>query len=414
MPLALAIQIADEFLGVLKRRTTAKKISTAGSLRRQKETVRDIDILAVSSKPQKIMNAFIQAPVVKEILARGKTKSSVRTKDGVQIDCRVVEEKSFGAALMYFTGSKNFNIKIRELAARRGLKVNEYGVFKKDKFMAGKTEEEIFKFLGMSYIPPELREDCGEIELAKTAGLPKLISPEDLKGDLHVHSDWSDGSNTIDEIARACCNRGYSYCLVTDHSQGLKVAGGLNRQEVKAKRREIDKINQRSKGFRILCGTEVDIDSQGALDYKDDLLKEFDIVVAAIHSGFKQSRQQLTKRLVRACQNRLVNIIAHPTGRLWGAREAYDLDLDEVFKVASETNTSLEINAFPQRMDLSDLNCRRAKDKGVRMAISTDAHNVEQLDSVKLGISVARRGWLGSSDVINTLPLEDLLKTIKK
>ena len=414
MPLVLAIQVADEFVGALKRLPEVKKISCAGSLRRRKETVRDIDILVISDKPQKVMDTFSKLPPVKDVLAKGETKCSVRTKDDVQVDCRVVEQKSFGAALLYFTGSKNFNIKLRQLAIRKGLKINEYGVFKKDRFVCGRTEEEIFKILGMSYIEPELREDTGEIELAQKFKLPRLIELKDLKGDLHVHSKWSDGGNTIEELVKASQKRGYSHIAVTDHSQGLKVAGGMSIADLKKKRQEIDKLNKKLKGFRILYGTEVDIDSEGNLDYKDEVLKEFDLVIAAIHTGFKQSKEQLTKRIIKACTNKYVHIIAHPTGRLWGTRDAYEIDFEQILKVAKETNTSLEINAFPQRLDLNDLNCRRAKEMGVRLAIATDAHTTEQLETIKLGISVARRGWLTSSDVINTLSLEELLKKINK
>jgi DNA polymerase (family 10) len=414
MSLAVAIQVADEFIRPLKKLPEVKKISSAGSLRRQKETVRDIDILVISEKPQKVMDIFTRIPQVAQILAKGETKSSVRTKDDVQVDCRVVEEKSFGAALLYFTGAKNFNIKLRQLAIKKGLKINEYGVFKKDKFVGGKTEEEIFKILGMSYIEPELREDTGEIELAQEFKLPKLIELKDLKGDIHVHSKWSDGGNTIEEIVKACQRKGYSYVAITDHSQSLKVAGGMSIADLKKKRQEIDKINKKLKGFRVLYGTEVDIDSDGKLDYPDEILKEFDIVIAAIHTGFKQSSAQLTKRLVRACQNKYVHIVAHPTGRLWGTRDAYEIDFEQILKVAKETNTHLEINAFPQRLDLNDLNCRRTKEMGVKLALGTDAHTTEQLETMKLGIAVARRGWLTRHDVINTLSVEELLRVIKK
>lgn len=414
MPLAVAIQASNEFEGALKKLPEVKRLSTAGSLRRRKETVRDIDILVTSDKPIKIMDTFVGLAPVLEVLALGRTKSSVRTKDDVQIDCRVVEEKSFGAALLYFTGSKNFNIKLRQLAIKKGLKINEYGVFRKDKFVAGKTEEEVFKLLGMAYVEPELREDTGEIELAQKFKLPRLVELKDLKGDLHVHSRWSDGGNTIEEIVRASIKRGYSYVAIADHSQSLKVAGGLSPADLKKKRREIDKINKNLKDFKVLYATEADIDSKGAIDYKDEILKEFDIVVAAIHSGFKQSKAQLTKRLVKACQNKYVHIIAHPTGRLWGTRDAYEIDFDELLKAANQTNTQLEVNAFPQRMDLNDLNCHRAKEAGVKLALSTDAHATEQLDSIKLGIWMARRGWVTCEDVINTLEVEELLKRIKK
>jgi len=414
MTLAQATLVADEFVNQLKKLSEVKKISTAGSLRRQKETVRDIDILVTSDKPQVIMRSFTKIPSVRDILAEGQTKSSVRTKDDVQADCRVVEAKSFGAALLYFTGSKNFNIKIRQLAIKKGLKVNEYGVFRKDKFICGTTEEEIFKTLGLPYIEPELREDTGEIELAKKNKLPKLIVLSDIKGDLHAHSTWSDGGNSIEEMALVAKKLGYSYIALTDHSQSLKVAGGLSPQELKKKRLEIDKINKRLKGIRVLYGTEVEIDSNGNIDYKDEILKEFEVVVAAIHSGFKQSKEQLTRRTIRACKNKYVHIIAHPTGRLWGTRDAYDIDLEEVFKAALDTNTSLEINAFPQRLDLNDTACRRAKEMGVRLAINTDSHSIEQLEAMKYGIAVARRGWLSRKDVLNTLPLEQFLKAIKK
>jgi DNA polymerase (family 10) len=414
MTLAQAIQVADEFIKGLKNLSEVKKISSAGSLRRKKETVRDIDILVISDKPKTIMESFTNLPEVGLVLAKGETKSSVRTKDDVQVDCRVVEKKSFGAALLYFTGSKNFNIKLRQIAIKKGLKINEYGVFKKNRFVAGQSEEEIFKTLGMSYVEPELREDTGEIELAQKFQLPPLIELADLKGDLHVHSKWSDGGNTIAEIVQAAKLRGYSYIAITDHSQSLKVAGGLSIADLKKKKKEIDELNKKLKNFRLLYGTEVDIDSDGKLDYKDEILKECDVVVAAIHSGFKQSKSQLTKRLVKVCQNKYVHIIAHPTGRLWGERDAYDLDMEEVLKVAKQTNTQLEINAFPQRLDLNDLNCRRVKEAGVKLVLGTDAHTVEQLETMKLGIAVARRGWLSCEDVLNTLSVEELLKAIRK
>lgn len=414
MTLAQAALLADEFLQPLGKLPEVKTISSAGSLRRQKETVRDIDILVISDNPKKIMKSFVNSPGVRDILAEGETKSSIRTKDDVQVDCRVVEDKSFGAALLYFTGSKNFNIKIRQLAIKKGLKVNEYGVFKKDKFVCGKTETEIFKLLGMPYIEPELREDTGEIELALKNKLPKLIGLKDLKGDLHTHSKWSDGGNSIEEIAQAAKAMGYSYIAITDHSQSLKVAGGMSIDELKKKKAEVDKVNKSLKNFTVLYGTEVEIDSEGRIDYPDSVLKEFDVVVAAIHTGFKQSKERLTKRLIRACENKYVHIIAHPTGRLWGTREAYDIDFDKVLKAAKQTNTHLEINAFPQRLDLNDLHSRRAKDMGVKLVISTDSHTTEQLQVVKFGIAVARRGWISKEDVINTLSLEKLLKEIKK
>ena len=414
MSLAIAMQTAAEFISVLKKMPEVKKISPAGSLRRQKETVRDIDILIVSKKPNRVMDVFVKLPQVKEILAKGDTKSSILTHEGIQVDLRVVEQKSFGAALLYFTGSKNFNIHLRKLAIENKTKINEYGIFRRNKYLCGETEDELFKFLGLSFIEPELREDTGEIKQAKESRLPHLIELKDLQGDLHVHSQWSDGENSIEEMALAAKQRGYSYIAITDHSVGLRIAGGLNIAELRKKRREIDKINKKLKNFRVLYGTEVDINAHGKLDYKDDILKEFDIVIAAIHAGFKQPSQQITKRIINACKNKHVHIIAHLTGRLMGVRDAYDLDLEEVLKVASDTNTCLEINSFPQRMDLNDINSRRAKESKVKMAITTDAHAIGQLDYMNLGISVARRGWLEKKDVINTFDLDKLLKEIRK
>ncbi|MEK6728176.1 MAG: DNA polymerase/3'-5' exonuclease PolX [Candidatus Omnitrophota bacterium] len=414
MTLAQATFVAQEFVNALEKLPEVKKISAAGSLRRQKETVRDIDILVISDEPKKIMGAFTRLPLVKDILVEGETKASVRTSDDVQVDCRVVTQKSFGAALLYFTGSKNFNIKIRQIAIKMGLKVNEYGVFREERLVAGRAEGEIFKLLGMGYIEPEMREDTGEIELAQEFSLPKLIEQKDLKGDLHAHSLWSDGGNTISEMADAAKKLGYYYIAVADHSRSLKIARGLSIADLKKKKREIDKINKSLKNFRILFGTEVDIDTLGNIDYPDSVLKGFDVVVGAIHSGFRQSSQQLTRRMLKACKNKYVHILAHPTGRLWGTRDAYGIDLEEVFNAARGTNTHLEINAFPNRLDLNALHCRKAKEMKVKLAINTDSHTTEQLLSMKFGIAVARRGWLAKEDVINTLPLEKLLKVLKK
>ena len=414
MTLASAIITADEFINSLKKIPAVKKITPAGSLRRQKETVRDIDILIVSNQPKGIMDAFVRQPAVKEILAKGLTKSSVQTADDVQVDCRIVRERSFGAALLYFTGSRNFNIKLRMIAQRMGLKINEYGVFRNNSYIAGKTEEEIFKLLKLSYIEPELREDNGEVELAKENRLPKLIRAEDIKGDLHVHSNWSDGEASIEEMVAAAQKKGYAYLAITDHSQGLKVANGLSLLKLRKKKREIDYINGKLKNFKVLYGAEVDIDAQGRLDYKNTVLKEFDVVVAAIHSGFKQSREQLTKRFIRACENKHVHILAHPTGRLWGIRDGYILDFEELFKAARATNTAMEINSFTQRLDLNDINARRAKEMGVKVCINTDSHSTGHLEAIKLGVAVARRGWLEKKDVLNTLKLDELLKTLKK
>jgi len=413
MLLSHAISTAEEFVQVLKRIKEVKQIEPAGSLRRKKETVRDIDILVTSAKPEKIMDVFTGLKQVKEVLAKGPTKSSILTKEGVQVDVRVVPPKSFGAALLYFTGSKEHNIKLRQLAQRKGLKINEYGVFRKDKWLCGKKEDEIFKKLNLPYICPELREDTGEIEAGLKDKLPHVVELADIKGDLHVHSQWSDGSFSIEEIARACRNKGYKYVAICDHSQGLKVAGGLSIERLKKQIALIRKLNRKFKGFRILTGSEVDIKSDGRLDYPDKILRELDIVIGAIHSGFKQSREQLTSRIIAAMENKYVNVIAHPSGRLLGHREPYSLNMEKVLKKAKETGTFMEINSFPERMDLTDINCRRAGEVGVRVAVSTDSHKLEHLDYMELGVSVARRGWLEKKDVLNTLSLEKLLKALK-
>jgi len=412
LDLKTAMDAAITFVSQIKKIKEVKRIGPAGSLRRMKETVRDIDILVSSKEPEKIMDRFTSLPEVKDILAKGPTKSSVLTKDNIQVDVRVVEDASYGAALMYFTGSKEHNIKLRQIAIKKGLKLNEYGVFKDKKRIAGKRESEMYKSLGLSYIEPELREDRGEVEAAAEGGLPNLIELKDIKGDLHTHSTWSDGGDSIENMVLAARNLGYEYIAITDHSQGLKVAGGLDKNELDLKKKEIERLNKRYKDIKILFGTEVDINSEGNLDYPDDVLKEIDIVIAAIHTGFKQSKEVLTKRLIKACQNRYVHIIAHLTGRLWGSRDSYDLNFEEVFRTARDTDTALEINSYPQRLDLNDVNCRMAKESGVKLVINTDAHLAEQLGMMKFGVAVARRAWLEKKDIINTASLGKLrLKT---
>lgn len=408
MTLAQAKAVAVEFIQGLKKVEGVKKIEVAGSLRRQKETVRDIDLLLLCDSP-KVMQEFTRLPMVKEILACGSSKSSVRTHEGVQVDCRIVPAKSFGAALLYFTGSKNFNIKLRQLAQKMKLKINEYGVFRQRKWLAGRSEEEMFKVLNMDYIFPELREDTGEVELALEHRLPLLVEARDIRGDFHVHSRWSDGTNEISQIATYAQNLGYSFVCVADHSQGLRVANGLSVNRLKDKKKEITSINKRLANFRVLFGSEVDIDSEGRLDYPNDILSEFDIVIAAIHSGFKQTKGQLTKRIISACKNKYVRIIAHPTGRLFGLRDSYDLDWPEIFKACVDNNTALEINAYPTRLDISDQICRRAKEMKVKMALGTDAHNLSEMENMQLGLAQARRGWLSKDDLLNSLSIEELL-----
>jgi len=361
------------------------------------------------------MKTFTSLPQVREILAEGPTKSSVIIKEDIHVDVRVVEPISFGAALQYFTGSKAHNIKLRELAVRRGLKINEYGVFdsKTEQRVTGEEEEEVYKILDLAFIPPELREDRGEIEVAQENRLPHLIEYPQIKGDLHLHSKWSDGVHTIKQMAEAAKKRGYKYIAITDHSQSLKFAGGLTEERLREQSEEIQKLNRELDDFTVLSGIEVDIKSDGSLDYPDEILSKLDVVIAAIHSGFKQESKIITERIIKAMQNRFVNIIAHPTGRLIGYRESYQVDIDKIMDMAGKTGTILEINAYPERLDLNDIHCRMAKDKGVQLAIETDAHSIDGLEFMNLGVDVARRGWLEEKDIVNTLPLDKLLKRLK-
>ena len=416
MPIGRARPLAEAIVAELKKLKVIGRIEIAGSLRRWKETVKDIDILATSKEPMKVMNAFVGLEDVQEVLLKGPTRSSVLLREGIQVDLRVVEEDSFGAALQYFTGSKAHNIKIRERAMRLGLKINEYGVFREsdNRRIAGKTEVDVYRAIGLPFIEPELREDLGEIEAALEDRLPELISTADIKGDLHVHSRWSDGSHSIEEVAQAAMQMGYQYIAITDHSKGLGIAGGLQPEDIMEEKKEVDALNKRLKNFRIFMGVEVDIRSNGELDFDEDVLKRLDFVVASIHSGFRQSSRQLTKRLLSAIKCPYVNVIAHPTGRILGEREEYDVDMDEVMKAAKRYNKALEINAYPLRLDLKDTYARKAKEMGIPIIISTDTHMTEQFRFIKYGVSVARRAWLEKGDVLNTLPLKDFARRIKR
>lgn len=415
-PLGMVLPIANDIADKLGKDPSVKKISVAGSLRRMKETVRDIDILVISSNPHDVMKTFVNLPGVKEVLMHGPTKSSIVTNEGIQVDLRVVEDESFGAALAYFTGSKEHNIRLREMAVKKGLKINEYGVFreKDDKKLGGKDEEDVYRILRLPFIPPEIREDRGEIEAGLNGKIPKLIDMKDIKGDLHVHTKMSDGSHTLDELIEAARSKGYEYIAVTDHSKGLGVARGLSEERLMEEKKEIEAINKKLRGFKLLIGIEVDIRSDCRMDFSDDVLSKMDIVVASIHSGFKQSREQLTRRLVSAMKNPYVSVIAHPTGRLIGERDPYDIDMDTILKTAKETGTALEINAYPLRLDLNDIYVKNAKELGIKFAISTDTHVVSQFEYMYYGVSIARRGWLEKKDVLNTLSYDQLLKELRK
>ena len=367
MNLGIAFPVAKRIVETLREKTGSKKIEWAGSLRRMKENIGDIDILATGPDKEKIVHAFTHLPEVKEVLASGETKASVIVEGGTQIDLRVVEEDSYGAALQYFTGSKGHNIHLRGIAKAKGIKINEYGVFKGEKKIGGKEEKDVYRALGMDWIEPELREDRGEIEAAQEGRLPKLVQESEIKGDLHVHSKWSDGTSSIEEIARAAQKRGYQYVAICDHSKSLRIAHGLDESRLMKQIEEIDRINEKLKGFQILKGTEVDILTDGKLDFPEKILEKLDIVVAAVHSGFKQDKEKMTKRIVRALENPFVHILAHPSGRLLGARDPYEVEMDELMEAAKKYGKALEINAYFERLDLDDIHCRKAKEMGIRV-----------------------------------------------
>ena len=414
-PLGKVLPIAQDIVDQLRKKAPLTRIDIAGSLRRWKDTIKDIDILALSDEPKKVMEIFVKLPDMRDVLMQGPTKSSVITKDNLQVDLRVVDKESYGAALAYFTGSKEHNVRLREMAVKKGLTINEYGIFRvrDNKKLGGEHEEDAYKILGLQYVPPEMREDRGEIEAALEGRLPELVTVEDIKGDLHVHSQWSDGSHTFEQLVEAAGKHGYSYFALTDHSQGLAVAHGLTVERLMEQKKEIDALNKKLKNFRVLHGTEVDIKSDGSLDLPDEALSRLDLVVASIHSGFKQTREQLTSRMVAAMKNQHVSIIAHPTGRLIGEREAYEINMDEVLQAAKQTGTAMEINSHPLRLDLSDLYARKAKELGVPVVISTDAHVTGQFNFMNYGVSIARRSWLEKGDVLNTLGVNLLLKKLK-
>lgn len=412
VPIGEALPQAKEIIDYLKKKFRIDLISEGGSLRRRKDNIGDIDILAAHSKINEIMEAFTSLSGVKKILAKGETKSAILTGKNLQVDLRVVPEESYGAALQYFTGSKDHNIALRKLAESLGYKVNEYGVFstKDNQKAAGDTEESVYKVLGLQFIPPEIRETGKEIELARKNKIPELIEYKDLKGELHCHSNWSDGSNKLEELAEFAKKKGFEYLGVSDHSRSLKVAKGLSVENLRKRNKLIDKINASYKNFKLLKGTEADILPDGSLDYPDNILKELDFVIGAVHSNFKMKKEEMTKRIIKAMQNPHVHIIAHPSGRLLGTRKEYELDWDEIFKEAQKTRAVLEVNAYPDRLDLQDFRCQRAKEMGIYMVINSDAHNLHQIEWLEYGINVARRGWLEAKNVINTFKLKDLMK----
>lgn len=412
LPLAFVYPRAQGLLEELKKIRQVQHILLAGSLRRMKDTIADVDILAASDHSEKVMAHFVTLPQTQKVIAKGQTRASIVVKDGFQVDLRVVPVESFGAAAHYFTGSKAHNIRIRSLGVEKGLKINEYGVFRKEKKIGGKREEEIFSAIDLPYIPPELREDQGEIEAARNGTLPALVELGNIKGDLHVHSNWTDGRNSIEEMAQAAKRRGYQYIAICDHSPTIGITNGLTPERLQKQIQEIEKVNKTSKGLRVLTGIEVDIKSDGRLDFDDEILATLELVVASVHTRFSQSKKEMTHRIIRAVENPNVNIIAHPTGRLIGKREAYEVDMDKIIDACKANSKILELNACPERLDLSDVNCRKAKEKGVKIAISTDAHMDIHLDWMKFGVATAGRGWIESKDVVNSQSLLTLMKTL--
>lgn len=405
------VQSLESFLESLSK---VNQVTTAGSYRRRKETVGDIDILVTADEPDTVMNAFVQHEEVAEVLVQGSTKTSIKHRMGIQVDLRVVPEASYGAALHYFTGSKAHNIALRKLALERSYKINEYGVFQGEKTLAGRTEEAVYGQLDLPWIPPELREDRGEIQAAQHGTLPELITERDLRGDLHCHTNWSDGRQSLEEMARAAQDMGYEYLAVTDHTHNLKVVNGLGPERLAQQIEAIDAANKRMEGFTLLKGAEVDILEDGRLDLPDDILQRLDLCVCSVHTRFKLSRQQQTERILMAMDNPYCTVLGHPSGRLLGSREPYDLDMDQILNKAEATGCCIEINSQPDRLDLADTHCKAAKDMGITLVISSDAHRPSGLQAVRYGIGQARRGWLEPRDVLNTRPLQDLWKRLKR
>lgn len=407
-----AMNLASELLNAIEKRGFANRLSEGGSLRRRNEIVKDIDILASSSNTAQVMDVFTGHPLVTEVNSRGETKSSVVLEGGIAADLRVVSDEEYPYALHHFTGSKEHNISMRHMAKQVGIKMNEYGLFKGEERIRCTSEEEIFKVFGMSYIPPELREDNGEIEAAKEGRIPTLVENSDIKGVMHVHTKYSDGLNSIEELVKASISRGYAYLGISDHSQTAHYAGGLKPDDIKRQHEEIDNLNNKYKGFRIYKGIELDILPDGSVDYNEDILSWFDFTVASVHSSFRMDEDKMTERVINAMRNKFITILGHPTGRLLLYREPYRINMNEIIKTASKEKVILEINANPHRLDLDWRFCKAAKEEGCKFVISADAHRISGIDDMQYGVNTARKGWLTVNDIINTLTvkkLDDLL-----
>lgn len=413
-PLGLVLPLVHEIERRLRELPAVQNVSVAGSIRRRKETIGDADFLVVSKEPEKVMAFFVRMPEVAHVYGRGPTKTMVRLENGMDADLRVVDAKSFGAALAYFTGSKDHNVALRRIAQDKGLKLNEYGLFRGEEVIPTRSEKDVYAALGLAYVPPELRENAGEIEAAKAGTLPRLIEPGDVRGDLQIQTTWTDGSNSIEEMAAAAKELGRDYIAITDHTRGLAMTGGSDERQLLEQMKAIKAMNKRLKGIRLLAGAEVNINRDGSLDIADEVLSRLDVVGIAVHSHFHLPREEMTRRIIRAMENPHADILFHPTGRVLMKREPYEVDIDAIIQAAKRTGTLLEIDALPDRLDLKDEHVRKAVDAGVLLTIDSDAHHVHHLRCVDdFGIAVARRGWASKKDIANTRPLAGFLRCLK-
>ncbi|HYA28625.1 MAG TPA: DNA polymerase/3'-5' exonuclease PolX [Acidobacteriota bacterium] len=422
-----ADQLVRPLIEYLRTAGGIEQLEVAGSYRRRMETVGDIDILVACENAEPVMQRFQAYPEVERVLSAGTTRGTVVLRSGLQVDLRVLPQSCYGAALNYFTGSKAHNIVLRTLGVERGLRISEYGIFRvprgataeesskaEGERIGGAKEEDLYRILKLDYVPPELREDRGEIQAAREHKLPELIKLEDIRGDFHMHSKWTDGHNTIEEMMRACADLGYQYCCISDHSKAVRVAGGLGAKEFAEQRKEIEKLRSNLRGMKLLAGCEVDILPDGSLDLSDEILDQLDIVIAAVHSKMDMPQSEMTKRVLKALAHPAVTMLAHPTGRLINDREPFAIDLEEVFRAAKEYGVAIELNGQPQRLDLNDVYIHRAMDLGVKISLNTDAHGTEQLKFMKYGVDQARRGWLEKRHVLNTMTWPQLEKWLKQ
>jgi DNA polymerase (family 10) len=425
--LAEVDQLVRPVVEYLRQAPGISNLEVAGSYRRRKETVGDVDILITCRKQAAVMNRFRDYPEASRVDMAGTTRGTIVLQSGLQVDLRVVPGESYGSALVYFTGSKDHNIALRKLALESGLSISEYGVFRlpkgkrrktsgnvEGKRIAGRSEKEVYRAVKMAWIPPELREDRGEIQAAREDRLPSLVTPDAIRGDLHMHSKWTDGNNTIEEMVRACRERGYEYCAITDHSKETRVAGGLNAEQFRRQWEEIEKVRERFDDLAVLAGVELDILADGTLDFPDDFLAHFDIVIASVHTRLKMKRQEMTRRIVKALSNPAVDVLGHPTGREINRREPYDVDLEEILEAAKENRVAVELDSHPERLDLNDVHLHRARELGLKVAINSDAHTTDQLRFVSYGVDQARRGWLEEGDVLNAMAWSELKKWLNR